>query len=147
MVLDALRTAFGPPELGRQVDARVGRLAESFWQMIPARGQRRLQELLRAAEPVDYTELVARALQSGRRVGMFLAGDFGLAARRLLAEAPYRVEEPPSIGNLRELCANVPELADLLCLSIRSEYADARWHTAASASQRRTASSGRFSLF
>jgi cellulose synthase operon protein C len=147
MVLDALWTAFGPPEFSRHVDARVARLAESFWQIIPARGQRRLQELLRAAEPVDYTQLVERSLQSARRVGMFLAGDFGWAARKLLAEAPYRVDELPSIENLRDLCASVPALADLLCLGIRSEYADARWHTAASASQRRTASSGRFSLF
>jgi tetratricopeptide (TPR) repeat protein len=147
MVVDALRTAFGPPELGCQADARVARLAESFWQIIPARGQRRLQELLRAASSADYGELVERTLHSARRVGMFLAGDFGWAARALLAEAPSRVEDLPSVDNLRDLCAGVPALADLLYLAVRPEYADARWHTVASASQRRTASSGRFSLF
>jgi hypothetical protein len=147
MVFDALRTAFGPPELGRQADARVARLAESFWQIIPARGQRRLQDLLRAATTGDYADLVEQTLQSGRRVGMFLAGDFGWAARALLAESPSPVEEAPSVENLRELCSRVPALADLLRLAVRSEYADARWHTVASASQVRTASSGRFSLF
>jgi hypothetical protein len=146
-VLDALRTAFGPPELGRQVDARVARLAESFWQIIPARVQRRLQELLGATAAIDYAELVERGSQSGRRVGMFLAGDFAWTAHRLLAESPSPTEGHPSVENLRALCANVPALADLLCLAVRPEYADARWHTVASASQLRTASSGRFSLF
>jgi tetratricopeptide (TPR) repeat protein len=146
-VAEALRTAFGPPELGRQVAARVARLAESFWQMIPARTQRRLQELLRAAPMTDYAELVESALQSGRRVGMFLAGDFGCAARMLLAEHAPRVYDTPSLGNLHVLCAEVPALADLLRLAVRPEYAGARWHSGASTSPRRTASSGRFSLF
>ena len=147
LVLDALRTAFGPPELGRQVEGRIARLAESFWQIIPARGQRRLQELLRAGASVDYAELVERGLQSGRRIGMFLAGDFACTTQMLLAESSLRNDGPPSIGNLRALCSELPALADLLCLAVRPEYADARWHTVASASQLRTASSGRFSLF
>ena len=155
-VVEALRTAFGPPpELGRQVEARVARLAESFWQIIPASAQRRLQELLRSATLGDYRELVEAALQSGRRVGMFLAGDFACAARSLLAEASIQDEvtrelliaAPPSLENLRELCLAVPALADLLRLAVRSEYADARWHSLGSASPRRTVSSGRFSLF
>jgi hypothetical protein len=146
-VVEAMRTAFGPPGLGRQVDARVARLAESFWQIIPASAQRRLQELLRSANVADYGELVEASLQSGRRVGMFLAGDFACAARALLAESGNSNAPVPSLGNLRELCSSMPALADLLRLAVRSEYADARWHSVASASQRRTGSSGRFSLF
>jgi cellulose synthase operon protein C len=145
-VVDALRTAFGTPELGRQVDARVARLAESFWQIIPASAQRRLQELLRTAALADYGELVESALQSGRRVGMFLSGDFGCAARALLAESAVS-QERPTLENLRALCVASPVLADLLRLAVRSEYADARWHSGASASHRRAVSSGRFSLF
>ena len=153
-VIEALRTAFGPPELGRQVDARVARLAESFWQIIPASAQRRLQDLLRTAALADHGQLVEAALQSGRRVGMFLAGDFACAARNLLAESTAHDEAtrellaaPPSLETLRELCLAVPALADLLRLAVGSEYADARWHSLGSASPRRTASSGRFSLF
>jgi hypothetical protein len=145
-ILDAMRTAFGPPELGRRVDARTARLAESFWQIIPARAQRRLQELLRAASLADYEELVEASQQSGRRVGMFLAGDFGVAARSLLAETA-RLDPAPSPEALRELSLAVPALADLLRLAVRVEYADARWHAAAPANPRRSASSGRFSLF
>jgi hypothetical protein len=57
------------------------------------------------------------------------------------------VAAPRSLENLRELCAAVPALADLLRLAVSSEYADARWHSLGSASPRRTVSSGRFSLF
>ncbi|MBV9948465.1 MAG: hypothetical protein JOZ69_16560, partial [Myxococcales bacterium] len=146
VVLDALRTAFGSPELGQRVDSRAARLAESFWQIIPARAQRRLQELLPAATLAEYEDLVEAALQSGRRVGMFLAGDFGCAARSLLAEA-VRLDPVPSPQALRELCLAVPALADLLRLAVRAEYADARWHAAPPAAPRRTPSSRRFSLF
>jgi tetratricopeptide (TPR) repeat protein len=147
IVVDALQTAFGPAELGLQVESRAARLAESFWQIIPASGQRRLQDLLRPARLADYAELVESATQSGRRVGLFLAGDFACAARSLLGESSYGADTPLSLANLRGLCATVPALADLLTLAVRSEYADARWHSAAFASQRRAASSGRFSVF
>ena len=92
-------------------------------------------------------ELLARAHQSGRRVGMFLAGDFAAAARWLLAESGYRVDEPPSLVTLRSLCEQVPALADLLRLAVSPEYASARWHVVAPNAPRGTISSGRFSLF
>ena len=146
-LVNAMRAAFGPPEMGRSVDARAARLAESFWQIIPARTQRRLQELLGTAEVAEYEELVALAHQSGRRAGMFLAGDFACAARALLTEAGSRTEEPPSLPSLRPLCEQVPQLADLLRLAVSPEYASARWHVVAPSPPRGTISSGRFSLF
>jgi tetratricopeptide (TPR) repeat protein len=146
-LLDALRTAFGPAELGRRVDPKAARMAESFWQIVPARTQRRLQEILGSAQIPEHDELVARAQQSGRRVGMFLAGDFGWAARTVLAEAPTRAETPLSLTTLRPLCVQVPALADLLRLAISPEYADARWHPVADSSPRGSLSSGRFSIF
>jgi hypothetical protein len=81
---------------------------------------------------------------------MFLAGDFACAARILLSESAVRdltTTALPSLENLRELCLAVPALADLLRLAVRSEYADARWHSLGSASPLRAASSGRFNLF
>lgn len=146
-LVEALKAAFGAPEMGRRVDARVARLAESFWQIVPARAQRRLQEVLGASPIPDYEELVARAHQSGRRVGMFLAGDFAYATRALLAESAHRTEEPPSLGTLRNLCENMPAFADLLRLAVSPEYAAARWHSGTPAPPRGTISSGRFSLF
>jgi tetratricopeptide (TPR) repeat protein len=146
-LVDAMRAAFGPPELGRRLDSRAARLAESFWQIVPARTQRRLQELLGTTTVAEYEELLARAHQSGRRVGMFLAGDFASAARQLLAESGFHVDEPPSLATLRPLCEQVPALADLLRLAVSPEYASARWHVVAPNAPRGTISSGRFSLF
>jgi tetratricopeptide (TPR) repeat protein len=146
-LVEALRAAFGAPEMGRRVDARVARLAESFWQIVPARAQRRLQEVLGATPVPDYEELVQRAHQSGRRVGMFLAGDFAFAARTLLAESTHRSVEPPSLATLGALCEAEPALADLLRLAVSPEYAAARWHSVTPAPPRGTISSGRFSLF
>jgi hypothetical protein len=146
-LLEAMRAAFGPPEGSRQVEGRAARLAESFWQIVPARTQRRLQELLGAASLPDYEELVARAHQSGRRVGLFLAGDFAYAARALLSESATRVEEAPTLASLRSLCEQVPQLADLFRLAVSPEYAEARWHAVAPTTPRGAVSSGRFSLF
>jgi tetratricopeptide (TPR) repeat protein len=145
-LVDAVRAAFGSPETGRAVDARAARLAESFWQLVPARAQRRLQQLLAAAPLPEPDELAARAHQSGRRVGMFIAGDFGFAARELLAETQKAGREPPSLSDLRGLCQAEPRLADLLRVAVSPEYAEARWHTAGPISTRGQGPLGRFTL-
>jgi hypothetical protein len=145
-VVDAIRAAFGPPEIGRRVDPRAARLAESFWHIVPARTQRRLQEVLGTSN-MDYDLLVANAQQSGRRVGMFLAGDLACAARVLVAESAPRLEGELLIDNLRHFCDELPLLADLLRLAVSREYADARWHAVAPASPRGTMPTGRFNLF
>jgi len=147
-VLDAMRAAFGPPEAGSRIDARTARLAESFWQVVPARVQRRLQELLATVPLGEYDDLVARAHQAGRRVGLFLAGDFAFAVRVLLSESQSRGgHAPPSLSTLRQLCESLPPMADLLRVAVSPEYAQARWHAVAPAGPRGTMSSGRFSLF
>jgi hypothetical protein len=146
-LVEALRAAFGTPEIGRRVDAHAARMAESFWQIVPARAQRRLQELLGAGGAAEYEDLIARAHQSGRRVGMFLAGDFACAARTLVAETAPHLERSLSTQNLRALCDELPALADLVRLAVSREYADARWHVVAPPTQRGTLPSGRFSLF
>jgi hypothetical protein len=146
-LVEAMRAAFGPPEIGRRVDAHAARLAQSFWQTVPARTQRRLQELLGSGTFPDHPELAARADQSGRRVGMFLAGDFAWAARQVLAESGAHVDTTLSLDSLRGLCDELPALADLLRLAVSPEYAEARWHVVAPASQRGMLSSGRYSLF
>jgi hypothetical protein len=146
-LIEAMRAAFGPPEIGRRVDAHAARLAQSFWQTVPARTQRRLQELLGTGNFPDHPELAARAEQSGRRVGMFLAGDFAWAARQLLSESPSGALTVLSLDTLRPLCEELPMLADLLRVAVSPEYAAARWHVLASPSQRGMLASGRFSLF
>ena len=145
-LVDAMHAAFGPPESSSSVNGPTARLAESFWQIVPARTQRRLQELLGGSSVADYGELVGKAHESGRRVGMFLSGDFAVAARALLAETGPRAERP-SLPSLRNLCEELPSLADLLGLAVSPEYASARWHAVAPSAPRGTLSSGRFSVF
>lgn len=124
----AVLAAFGPPEMGRGLDVASARLAESFWHLVPNTRQRRLQELL-AGAPADFEVVRARALQSVRRVGLFLAGDVEAAAFALLRSHPEvdptRLRAP---GGLKAVAAEVPALADLLLLAGSLEYADARWH-------------------
>ncbi|MGH7435808.1 MAG: hypothetical protein ACRENE_09050, partial [Polyangiaceae bacterium] len=146
-LVEALRAAFGSPEIGRRVDAHAARMAESFWQIVPARAQRRLQELLGSGGAAEYEDLVARAQQSGRRVGMFLAGDFSCAARAVVAESAPHLDTLLSPQHLRSACEQLPALADLARLAVSREYADARWHVVAPPPKRGTMPSGRFSLF
>jgi hypothetical protein len=151
-LVEAVRAAFGPPEIGRRVDAHAARLAQSFWQTVPARAQRRLQELLATTAFPDHPELSARGDQSGRRVGMFLAGDFAFAARQVVSDSAVAMSNDRgrardggvlTLDSLRSLCEELPSLADLLRLAVSPEYAEARWHVVAPATQRGMLSSGR----
>lgn len=121
--------AFGPPEHAT-VAREHAALAELLWQTLPPRAQRRLKELLADAGETPYALVSERAKQSGRRVGMFLTGDFAHAARTVVGEhRPREVGDIGQPGGLARLCVELPALADLFRLAIRPEYADARWHT------------------
>jgi hypothetical protein len=145
-VMDGLRAAFGaPPESGRPVDSSTAQWAESFWQVVPARTQRRMQQLLSRDSLLEYGELVARAHHSGFRVGMFLSGDFAYATRTLLAESTESLEAP-SRQSLRRLCLKLPALADLFRLAVSPEYATARWHSSGPLTSRGPFSVGKFNL-
>jgi hypothetical protein len=145
-VFAALLLGFGPPDRGARVEREAAALAESFWQQIPARAQRRLQELLVSGVEGSLPALVDHAHQSARRVGLFVSGDFGVATRALRAERQLDVESLSAPGALRAACSDDPQLADLFRLAVSPEYANARWHPVAPASQRGTMSSGRFSI-
>ncbi|HSO31947.1 MAG TPA: hypothetical protein VLT33_05510, partial [Labilithrix sp.] len=128
LLWDVLINAFGPP--GRtKMDRAHANLAEMLWQALAPRAQRRLKELLGSDEATPFELVVERANQSGRRVGMFLTGDFAHAARTVVGEHPALdaslLQQP---GGLAKLCAELPSLADLFRLAVRPEYADARWH-------------------
>lgn len=128
--------AFGPP--GRSTVPREhAALAEMLWQTLAPRVQRRLRELLSSGDEPSFDLVLERAKQSGRRVGMFFTGDFGHAARAIVAD--QRKGDLPDLerpGGLRRLCTDIPALADLYRLAVRPEYADARWHVPTPTSQR-----------
>jgi cellulose synthase operon protein C len=133
---DVLLGAFGPP--GRvKMERAHANLAELLWQTLAPRAQRRLKELLGADAPTPFDLVVERANQSGRRVGMFLTGDFAHAARTVVGEhAALDPAELARPGGLAKLCAELPSLADLYRLAVRPEYADARWYVPAPQSTR-----------
>ena len=141
MLWEVLATAFGPEGANVEMRARPqpahARLAENLWQTLPPKSQRRLKELLVNIAQTPLELALERARQSGRRIGMFLTGDFAHAARALVAEYPLvdaaDLERP---GGLERLCAELPALADLFRLALRPEYADARWHVPPPMSQR-----------
>ena len=133
---EVLLGAFGPPARAK-MDREHANLSEMLWQTLAPRAQRRLKELLGNDDPTPFDLVVERANQSGRRVGMFLTGDFAHAARTVVTEHPALdpelLREP---GGLAKLCGALPALADLLRLAVRPEYADARWHVPSPQSSR-----------
>jgi hypothetical protein len=140
----AVMGAFGPAGLGFKLDTATAGYAETLWQVLPGRSQRRLRDLLARQGAVDFESLLGRAKQSARRVGFFLTGDFGDAATRLVAEeSPSDVRRLREPGGLEALAAELPDLADLVRLSVRPEYADARWRPVPVSATRGNFSSGR----
>ncbi len=133
--------AFGPP--GETVIPKErAALAELLWHTLPPKDQRRLRDLLSAGDLPSFDLVSERARQSGRRVGLYLCGDFAYAARRLVAEQhPSQLADLERPGGLRRLCAELPGLADLYRLAVRPEYADARWRLPTQASRRSDSSS------
>ncbi len=122
---DALLRAFGPEDAAASPIAASKPLVELLWQTVPGRVQKRLKELLEQEGKVPFDLVRERARQSGRRVGLFLSGDFAHAAQATLAD--FGETSAPSVEALVEACRRVPSLADLYRLAIRPEYADARW--------------------
>jgi hypothetical protein len=140
----AMLGAFGPPELGRQLDVPSARLAESFWQTLSSKSQRRLQELLRSAPTQEFDAIAEAVRQSARRVGFFVSGDFGLAVRTYLAEQGHDPAQLVLDEGLEGLCVRFPVIADLHRLAVSPDYADARWHPMPVHSPNGPPSTGRF---
>ncbi|HEY1958100.1 MAG TPA: tetratricopeptide repeat protein [Polyangiaceae bacterium] len=140
----AMLAAFGPPELGKLSDPAATRLVQAFWNTIPPRSQRRLQELL-ARAPTDFDAALERSKQSGRRVALFLCGDVGWVLRAVAHELAL----PPAllmVDNFSKLVSASPAIADLVRLAVSAEYADARFRPMPEGGPRATLSSGRFKI-
>ncbi len=133
----ALAAAFGPPEDSKRIDRASMPLAESFWQTLPPRSQRRLSELVLPVHDQPVAETIAHARQSARRVGLFLCGDFSIAARRLLES--HKMDAAAILSDAHAFARatrDLPDLLDLVRLAVQPEYADARWTLPPPGSQR-----------
>lgn len=122
---DAILRAFGQSSTSSRHSLDGDALVSTLWQIVPAGTQRHIQDLLGKDAP-SFSLVLERAAQTGRRLGMFVSGDFHLAARMILED----FSESQSLTDesaLSVLCSKLPSLADLYRLAIRPEYADARW--------------------
>ncbi|MBL9108957.1 MAG: hypothetical protein JNM74_06795, partial [Myxococcales bacterium] len=126
-VFRAMLGAFGPPEAARDLDRPAAMLGEALWQTLPARAQRRLSELLGAADLSQLDAALAEARLATYRVGLFVSGDFREAARAVLADSgmdPRIVEQPaPFVEAVNRLAS----LTDLYRLAMSPTMADARF--------------------
>jgi hypothetical protein len=149
---DALLAAYGPvdaaPETARKTSsafAVVSRMERDLWQVIPPRAARRLSEL--CADPSAIRTGVARAgaQRAMRRGGLLACGSLPVAVKMAVAELgvtpPVPLDAP---DGLARACAAHPEIADLVILATRPEYAEARWQPATGADLRRPDSGSRF---
>jgi hypothetical protein len=141
---NAMLAAFGPPEFGKLGDPAATRLVQAFWNTIPPRSQRRLQELL-AKAPTDFDAALERSRQSGRRIALFLCGDIGYVLRVVCAELSLS-EDLLATDRFGELVASSPIIADLVRLAVSADYADARFHPMPEGGPRATLSSGRYKI-
>lgn len=148
-LFEAVLTAFGPvkppdessllsPGAGTPTSMRgtLARLASELWQRINPRAERRLRDLC-ALGPLDPAIARATAHTAMRRAGLFACGDLGLALRILANEEDHRDLAPTTPGNLELACEVSPEVADLVRLATRAEYAEVRWQLPSPASIRR----------
>lgn len=124
----ALVVAFGPPSREGRPPPTVAVLAESLWQALPARAQRRLRELSSdpAAMSLEVATLSARRV--ARRAGLFLSGNLLVALRELASELRLPPPELRSEADLDRAAAESAEVADLVQLATSSDFADCRWN-------------------
>ena len=129
-VLRALAFAFGPARPDASAVGTALNLAEMLWESIPARPQRRLRELCNNPEALDYDRAMQQARTAVRRAGLFVSGDFGVAAREVCIDDGLDPELVGRPGGLAELCEKSPSLRSLHALALSSEYADTRFRSA-----------------
>lgn len=127
-LIDALVAAFGPLDAAPRGNRAVVRLEQSLWQLIPPRAERRLREICARPEELTYEAALRGTRQAIRRAGLFASGSLSTAVRIAADEAGYDLEPLRAAPDgLERTCIDVPEIADLVRLAIRTEYAEARW--------------------
>lgn len=129
-VLAAIQAAYGPAESPMLRVPAVAAIAETLWQLLPARAERYMRDLCKHAGPAafEFEGVFEQQKLFTRRAGLFVAGDIDLAISRFLAEE--RISPAIALGNadgLARLSAMYPAVANLVRLATSPEYAKLRW--------------------
>jgi hypothetical protein len=141
-LIDALHAAFGPIANLPRGNAAVARLGQNLWQLVPPRADRRLRELCTDLSSITYDAAIAGTRQAMRRAGLFASGSLATALAQLASELGISLATyQRSPDGLARACAAHPEIADLVRLAIRTEFAEARW-AAGTPQDRRRADGG-----
>ncbi len=127
-LIDALVAAFGPLDAAPRGNRAVVQLEQSLWQLIPPRAERRLREICAHPDAFTMESAVLSTKQAMRRAGLFASGSLSAAVRAVAREIDYDIDPLRTmVDGLSRACAESPAIADLVRLSIRTEYAEARW--------------------
>ncbi|APR85618.1 Translation initiation factor 2 [Minicystis rosea] len=127
-LIDALHAAFGPALQLPKSDAAVARLGQNLWQLVPPRADRRLRELLMDPRSITREAALAGTRQAMRRAGLFASGSLAVTLAHIAPELSIPLDTfRAAEGGLAQMCAAHPEIADLVKLAVRMEYAEARW--------------------
>jgi hypothetical protein len=136
-LIDALLAAFGPVANLPKGNAAVARLGQNLWQLVPPRADRRLRELCADPAVITHEAALAGTRRAMRRAGLFASGSLATTLTQIAPELSIPLEMYLlAPDGLAQACLAHPDVADLVKLSLRTEYAEARWLSAASAARR-----------
>lgn len=134
----ALQAAFGPVNATAKTDPAVARLGQDLWQVVNPRADRRLREIFASGDTTSHEMPLDAARRGARRAGLFASGDLPTTLRMIIAEQGISLEQPLTSPNgLAHACEKHPEIAEIVRLATRSEYAEARWNASAAADPRK----------
>jgi cellulose synthase operon protein C len=126
-LLNAAVAAFGPPGKVRGPATEVVAYAGRLWESVPARVQRRLQELTSEPELIDYSRAFQATNTALWRAGLFAAGDLAVAVLQVCAQEGLDRTRLASPGGLQLLCEANARLAAIVRFGTSVQYAEARW--------------------
>ncbi len=128
-ILKGLGLAFGPPRAATGGLGSAAILAETLWESVPPRAQRRLRELCDDPVALDPITAMSAARLAIRRAGLFVSGDLQVALAEACAEEGIATRGIDAPGGLAALCAASPAVSDLVLLATSPEYAASRWRS------------------
>lgn len=138
----ALQAAFGPVNTNAKTDPAVARLGQDLWQVVNPRADRRLREIFAAGNSTSHEMPIDAARRAARRAGLFACGDLPTTLRMVMAEQGISLDVPLTAREgLALACEKHAEIAELVRLATRSEYAEARWNASSSGDPRKSRSS------
>ncbi len=128
-LISALQAAFGPVDSIAKTDPAVARLGQDLWQLVNPRADRRLREIFATSVTPSYELPLEASRRAARRAGLFACGDLPTALRLVVAEQGISLDVPlTATDGLARACERHAEIAELVRLATRSEYAEARWN-------------------